>query len=377
MKCSKCGTNNPDDFFFCLQCGAQLGPPDPAAMAIGSSPDGPLERTEVAPVSDDWQSPATRVDATARLRVEQGPVDQREFVLDQPAVVIGRRLGNDVVIHDTNVSRQHAQIVRDQSGYVIEDTNSANGTVVNQERIERGYPLQSGDVIRIGDAVFVFELDEAPAIELDRPGAAPRPFNAAVVPSSEAVVIRSSAPPSPAVAPGIADAPHSASSISDEEALGPDSMAVQVQPHATDRAELSDGDAIGPIRHGSGDLGSELRSLAAQVADMSDRVHGLERALDEAGAEAERLRSVARGPDGQPLRDLDAVLADIESDGRRQDLQATVELLDELVAQPRDIELLFKLSQQVDSISEVVRLHRRLAELGPSARSALHGLISS
>src|SRR6185369_12736966 len=114
----------------------------------------------------------------ARLRVDQGSVDDQFIDLDRPLTVIGRRQGSDIVIHDTNVSRMHAQIKREGSRLLIEDTNSSNGTIVNDEKIERPTQLRAGDVIRIGDAVFIFEVQDAEelssegstmAIDLDSP----------------------------------------------------------------------------------------------------------------------------------------------------------------------------------------------------------------
>ncbi|MGE3912037.1 MAG: FHA domain-containing protein, partial [Chloroflexota bacterium] len=70
----------------------------------------------------------------AQLRVDQGSVDEQVISLDRPITIIGRRQGSDVVIHDTNVSRMHAQIKRDGSRLTIEDAGSANGTLVNDER---------------------------------------------------------------------------------------------------------------------------------------------------------------------------------------------------------------------------------------------------
>ena len=68
---------------------------------------------------------------SVRLRIESGSVDEDVIGLDRPLTVIGRRQGSDVVIHDTNVSRMHAQIKRDGTRLMIEDTNSSNGTMVN------------------------------------------------------------------------------------------------------------------------------------------------------------------------------------------------------------------------------------------------------
>src|SRR5436305_2475045 len=102
----------------------------------------------------------------SRLRVDQGSVDEQTIPLDRPSMIVGRRReGSDIVIHDTNVSRRHAVIECTGDRVTIEDTNSSNGTVVNDERIEAPVELRPGDVIRIGDAVFVFEQVEAPLSE--------------------------------------------------------------------------------------------------------------------------------------------------------------------------------------------------------------------
>ena len=165
MTCPSCGAINSADFSFCLQCGHPLSQSGQTEMMSETRDDmGPAEAGTMAMES----LPATRgagsggqAAGEARLRVDQGSVDDQFIGLDRPLTVIGRRQGSDVVIHDTNVSRMHAQIKRDGSRLVIEDTNSSNGTIVNDERIEGPCEIQPGDVIRIGDAVFVLEVEEA------------------------------------------------------------------------------------------------------------------------------------------------------------------------------------------------------------------------
>lgn len=44
--------------------------------------------------------------------------------------------------------------------YFLEDLKSANGTYLNDERIEDAIELKSGDVIRLGSLKFLFEQDE-------------------------------------------------------------------------------------------------------------------------------------------------------------------------------------------------------------------------
>jgi pSer/pThr/pTyr-binding forkhead associated (FHA) protein len=83
-----------------------------------------------------------------------------EYALASEAVTLGRSTCNDVVIPDPRVSRMHARLECDETGCVLVDLGSANGTQVNGARIERA-SLADGDTIAIGDAVLRFEV--APA----------------------------------------------------------------------------------------------------------------------------------------------------------------------------------------------------------------------
>jgi pSer/pThr/pTyr-binding forkhead associated (FHA) protein len=71
-------------------------------------------------------------------------------------VSIGRALGNDVEIIDPNVSRRHAEIFADHTGYFIRDLNSSHGVQVNQHRIDQPYRLSHGDRIVLGGSMLFF-----------------------------------------------------------------------------------------------------------------------------------------------------------------------------------------------------------------------------
>jgi serine phosphatase RsbU (regulator of sigma subunit) len=64
---------------------------------------------------------------------------------------IGRQADNQFVIRDNRASRVHAQIVRGDGGYWLEDLKSRHGTFVNGERVERR-KLQDSDRIEFGSA---------------------------------------------------------------------------------------------------------------------------------------------------------------------------------------------------------------------------------
>jgi hypothetical protein len=72
---------------------------------------------------------------------------------------VGRTPENEVCIPKPDVSRRHATIALTETGYIITDLKSGNGTYVNDERIDKR-PLADGDRIRIGSTRFVFKTAE-------------------------------------------------------------------------------------------------------------------------------------------------------------------------------------------------------------------------
>ena len=71
---------------------------------------------------------------------------------------IGRVPGNDIVISDTAMSRQHARVVVSDEGISLVDLGSLNGTFINGERVNEERFLADGDVIRVGRALLTVSL---------------------------------------------------------------------------------------------------------------------------------------------------------------------------------------------------------------------------
>lgn len=100
--------------------------------------------------------------AVAHLIIGRGPNPNQEYTLTQAQTTIGRGATNDLVLPDPEVSRRHAQIVRDADGYSIEDWGSTNGTFVNGQRITTRTPLEDGDEIDLGESIsmtFLYMLE--------------------------------------------------------------------------------------------------------------------------------------------------------------------------------------------------------------------------
>ena len=82
----------------------------------------------------------------------------RRNVLGGNRVVVGRSREADIVLADPNVSRRHAELRRDESGWQVVDLGSTNGIKVNGRRVDQA-GLSPGDQITIGVTDLTFELD--------------------------------------------------------------------------------------------------------------------------------------------------------------------------------------------------------------------------
>lgn len=100
-------------------------------------------------VSIAYQAPSQ---ATARLSAVQfGEKDKLTF---------GRDPTNDVMLDNPRVSRFHAQVTRVGRRYNVTDLRSANGTFVNDKRVQGDVWLNPQDTIRIGPYKLVMGEDQ-------------------------------------------------------------------------------------------------------------------------------------------------------------------------------------------------------------------------
>ncbi|MGO9779123.1 MAG: FHA domain-containing protein [Streptosporangiaceae bacterium] len=87
------------------------------------------------------------------------PVDRR--------YTIGRDSRCDLLIEDTTVSRWHARLERTAGRWLLTDLGSTNGTRLNGWRVGQPVPVQAGDLVTFGSALFVVCPDERNAAQPD------------------------------------------------------------------------------------------------------------------------------------------------------------------------------------------------------------------
>ena len=102
--------------------------------------------------------------ANARLEVNDG-LGQRIVPINKALLCIGRRTESDLRLVGSDVSREHAEIVQANGGWILRDKGSRYGTYVNGEAVTE-HKLTHGDRVQFGRASgadVVFLTGEAPS----------------------------------------------------------------------------------------------------------------------------------------------------------------------------------------------------------------------
>ncbi|MFO0790046.1 MAG: SpoIIE family protein phosphatase [Pirellulales bacterium] len=92
----------------------------------------------------------------AILELVKGSAPGTRFELDNDKAVIGRSADCDIPLDAPAVSRRHAQIVRERGQFFVEDLQSRNGTLLNEQRVTDRALLGDGDRLVICDQEFRF-----------------------------------------------------------------------------------------------------------------------------------------------------------------------------------------------------------------------------
>ena len=78
--------------------------------------------------------------------------------LDKPRTVIGRSRECDIQVTDTNVSRQHAELLHEGDRYWLVDLGSTNGIEADGKRVQR-LELEDGTRFTVGSTELIFSRE--------------------------------------------------------------------------------------------------------------------------------------------------------------------------------------------------------------------------
>lgn len=131
----------------------------PAALVRfrGSSDAGSfIESTLTIEESYDETLPSGAIDLAGTVEVY--PLVKKPGASFPDRITIGRTSNNDVAIADASVSRLHAYLRQQGSGWVVADAGSKNGSWLRGETLiaRRERAIESRALLRIGDVDMTF-----------------------------------------------------------------------------------------------------------------------------------------------------------------------------------------------------------------------------
>lgn len=117
--------------------------------------------------------PAKRTIRASLVDAESGHI----IDISQAETSIGRAKACDIVISDMSVSRFHAVLSKRKKGWMVFDTNSTAGVLVNGKKIEKVSLLVDGDTVAFGGAEYVFYSTAVTTRQQFMPGTRPQRTN--------------------------------------------------------------------------------------------------------------------------------------------------------------------------------------------------------
>lgn len=96
----------------------------------------------------------------AQLIFPAGTANYEIYEISKMETTLGRSRSCDIILNEKKSSRHNSMLIRQGLRFRLKDLSSVNGTFVNEEKIIE-QALTSGDVIRIGDVEFSFQVHDA------------------------------------------------------------------------------------------------------------------------------------------------------------------------------------------------------------------------
>ncbi len=412
-----------DDWMASMQ-GAGAAPPSEswsdvnAQTLVGPSPEQTTARPEPSPVA---QATMNKIEEPARfiLRADNGEVLQ-EYPLEKFEITIGRAPTSDILLSkDKLISRRHATVRYENGNYVLRDERSANGTFVNGQQLEEKVPraLQDGDHVGIGEHELVFRTFQSasvgiedlptvavkfePAEELtyrtrddelataatsddygtksmdngsSAPVVTPPPIQPASPPAPEPVPSMTSAPPSPVLQTA---AVSSEATPQTKETSSGTPVAAPV-PAAVSDAGVTFGRLTSlplPTLPDIAPLMAALSTLDGQVMSLQEQLNATQDALRNHEAEIAQTTKQLRTGVLRVSERMDNTIADVARSREALAWAELLQLMEDVMNNPRDIEYVTKLARKARELNKVFQIHQNVLNTLAECNSLLRGLI--
>jgi len=315
------------------------------------------------------------------IRAPNGNIVQ-DYLLDKPRVVIGRVPESDISFpEDRLVSRLHAIVLYEDDRYLLRDEGSANGTLVNNQPLEKStnWSLHDGDQILIGDHELTFNAATPPPAGIEEsetmiiPPGSPVEVVAQADDDKTAVGID----PLGTQTMDVANQPV-ASSAPSPEPSAPSSSAAAPTAKPVSPAEVNVGNFSNlsqPSLPGMEALLAASTALNEQIASLQQQLNATQEAMRNHDAEvtqtADRLRVAMRR-----LADrMDNTISNVARSRDEMDWNGLQRSLQEVITSPRDIGYAMEFARRAPDVDKVIQRYQGILNTLAECNSLLRGLI--
>ncbi|HKV60182.1 MAG TPA: FHA domain-containing protein [Ktedonobacteraceae bacterium] len=387
-------------------------PADSATMRSGTAPQSP----QAAPaVMNKIEEPAHLI-----LRADNNEV-LNDYTLDKYEMSIGRAPNSDILLSkDKLTSRRHATILYENGQYSIRDERSANGTFVNSQQLDESAvrPLQNGDHIGIGEHELVFQtaqssssgvdIESLPTMTVSASAAADMTYrtqeDANITTSSDdeygtrsmnggsnvqqvspqqddVPVTPAPVPVAPAPDPSPVATENAAPAASSQKSIPDD---VWQTPSQSPSAPLEANAGVTFSRLTSlpqpglpdvTPLTAALAALDGQVASLQEQLNTTQEAMRSHEADilstTNQLRSGVRSVSDR----MDKTIADVARTREQLAWSELLQLMEDVMNNPRDIEYVIKLARKARELNKVFQIHQNVLSTLAECTSLLRSLV--
>ncbi|GHO52559.1 hypothetical protein KSB_10340 [Ktedonobacter robiniae] len=366
------------------------------------------------------QATMDRIEQPGRfiLRSESGQVIT-EYPLEKKEIVIGRAPNSDILLQkDKLTSRRHAVVHFDNGQYVLQDEHSANGTFVNGQQLDENGTrlLQDGDHIGIGEHELIFrafgtasnEVEDLPTVSVPYE---PNPYEPntyrtstddnVTLPESdsgyETQSILSEEPEIPFGVPALAtpieqDEQADFPAVEEQTQKAPEASdyvpetpAEPAQPREEEPVQKAYDDAPLTFKRLTSipmpnlpDMSSLIAAVSAldgQIAALQDQFNSTQDAMRKREGELGQTVNQLRGGIRRVSERMDSTIADVARSREALAWAELLQLMEDVMSNPRDIEYVTKLARKARELNKVFQIHQNVLNTMAECNSLLRGMV--
>jgi len=332
------------------------------------------------------------------LRADNGEVLQ-DYLLEKLETSIGRAPTSDILLSkDKLTSRRHATIRYENGNHVLRDERSANGTFVNGQQLEEMTPrtLQNGDHIGIGEHELIFQdynsassgvdIESMPTITVNSSAMAEMTYRTRedeLLTSATSDDFSTRSMNGDATASGTPDSP--ATTPSPEVALAPVAPPISDAVSAPVNSTPSDtGTGVTfsrltslpqPTLPDIAPVMAALATLDGQVSSLQEQLNATQEAVRNHETDVAQISNQLRAGVRRVSDRMDNTIADVARSREQLAWAELMQLMEDVMNNPRDIEYVTKLARKARELNKVFQIHQNVLSTLAECTSLLRSLL--